>query len=263
MPYNKGTNFVSGDVLSATELNSKNENARKYINVNIEGVDLQTGTFQDQDLQRGEFRGITDEFVFATGDSYGFRNVSKLSIGSERRYHSATIKNFDPQISVRYTSVPDLAKEFYMEDFGNVMVEVAFYTREYDSDDARGIVAGGSVGSSSLTDSKFYLAVDGVVDLDTIANAFEESSPVPTSQSSATGLNTRRGSGARKFCLISQMVGGLGQGWHTIQVVVDPRNEKGFVSHRMFNLEIFYRGGFEPVSASTIATNRTLVGRTY
>ena len=214
--------------------------------------------FDSDDIQSGEPFGVIDDHIFATGDQYSTRKVKRESIATERRYHSATIKDYDPQISIRYQSVPDMAREFYMEDGGYVMIEIGFFAKEEANDATRAISARGSVGSSGAVDSKFYLSIDGVVDLTTVAHAFEEDGTVPTSQSSAVGVSVLGGTGNRKYVTFFFQSDLLSQGWHTIAVVVNPRNELGFVSHRMFNLEVFYSGGFNAVSASSIGTNRPL-----
>lgn len=258
MPYVPGASYVDGVELDASTTEAKNKAARKYLNVDIVAGDIEAAAFDTDDIQAGEPFGVVDDHIFATGDQYSTRKVKRDSLTTERRYHSATIKDYDPQIAARYQSVPDLAREFYMEDGGYVMVEIGFYTKEDQNDATRAIASRGSVGSSGAVDSKYYLSIDGVVDTTTIAHAFEETNTIPTSQSSAFGLSIAGGFQNRKYITFFFQSDLLSQGWHTIAVVVDPRNEKGFVSHRMFNLEIFYNGGFNAVSATSIGTNRPL-----
>ena len=263
MAYSPPVTFGAGAIINSTDLNTNQDAARKYINVDIIAADLEVNSFDHLDIQKGEAFGINDDHQFATGGQSSTRKVSKVSVGNERRWHTATVKPFDPQNTVKYMSVSDMGREIYMEAPGHALVEVALYTKESANDTANGLYKYGSVSAPKCVDSPFYLALDGAVQLNSVSYAIEESGGTPTSNSVASGLAVSGVGQNKKFVTFSYMFLNLSQGWHTIQVVVNARNEKGFVSHRMFNVEQFYIGGYSPSALANVGTTRKLSNKTF
>jgi len=263
MAYSPPVTFGAGAIISSTDLNTNHDAARKYVNVDIIAADLEATSFEELDIQKGEPAGINDDYIFASGGQSSTRKVDKLSTGNERRYHTATVKSYDPQNTVKYMSVSDMGREIYMEAPGHILIEVAMYTKESANIATNGLYLYGSVATPKGVDTPYYLALNGAVQANSVSYAFEEGAGTPTSNSVASGLNVRAGSGNKKFVTFSYMFKNLSQGWHTVQVVVNARNEKGFVSHRMFNVEQFYIGGFSPSSTASVGTTRKLSNKTF
>lgn len=263
MAFSPPVTFGAGAVINSTDLNTNHDAARKYLNVNIIAADLEVNSFEELDIQKGEAFGLNDDYQFATGGQSSFRKVDKVSVGNERRWHTATVKPFNPQNTVKYTSVSDVGREIYMEAPGNALVEIALYTKESLNDSANGLYLYGSVSAPKCVDSPFYLALDGAVQLNSVSYAFEEGAGTPTSNSVASGLAVGGAGQRKKFVTFTYMFLNLSQGWHNIQVVVNARNEKGFVSHRMFNVEQFYTEGFSPSALGNIGTTRKLSNKTF
>jgi hypothetical protein len=263
--------FVDGTGLAAVSLESNNVALREYINVDIVETDLALTAFSTSDLQEGEAVAVTNDFVFMSGDSYSGYFATVASIPSDRLYHTSTVKRYKPMETVRWQSIPTLGKSFYMEDFGDALIEIGFFAFEAINDSCRGAVYPWNVsppaGDSRADgqDSQFILAVDGIptATSKSIAYAFSEGGTGVTNFGTFSIMqgNSGYGNGAaamRKYVTIMYLAKDLPQGWHTSSVLVNACNEEGFVSMRNLNIECFYRMGFNPTSQSTIATNRKL-----
>jgi|688.fasta_scaffold263426_3 hypothetical protein len=264
--------FTDGTQLLAASLASSFEAVRKYINVDIVEGDLQVSNFGLSDLQEGEAFGVTPDFIMMTGDQYSHYYAKHASVPQERHYHTSTVKRYKPMETVRWQSIPDLAKQWYMEDSGNALIEISFFASEDENDDCRGAVfpwipvPGAGNTRSVGQNSNFQLVVDGVLstaDDETIAYAFAESGSTTATFGNFSIMDNRTGyqgsvTGMRKYITILYLAKNLSQGWHQISVVCDAKNEKGFISMRNLNIETFYTMGYAPVSKNSIATNRKL-----
>jgi hypothetical protein len=175
--------FVDGTQLSANSLKSNFDAARKYLNVDIVEGDLALASFGFADLQEGEGVRVTPDFIFMSGDIYSHSFARHASIPQERHYHTSTVKRYEPLKTVRWVSVPNLAKQWYMEDSGNALIEIGFFAFEAENNDCRGAVfpwttnVGGKTRSNGQ-DTQYLLAIDGsptTAASETIAYAFAES----------------------------------------------------------------------------------------
>jgi hypothetical protein len=264
--------FVDATKLSAVSLQQSFDAVRKYLNVDVVEGDLQLSAFGFNDIQEGEAFGVTPDFIFMTGDQYSHFYAKYLSVPQERLYHTSTVKRYKPMETTRWQSIPNLSKQFYMEDSGNALIEISFFAIEEENNSCRGAifpwVEVPSVGNSRSDgmNSNFQLVVDGI--LITAANqttgyAYSEEGATTISFgefSNMVGQQNYQGdtTGMRKYISILYLAKSLTQGWHQISVVCDARNEVGFVSARNLNIETFYTMGYAPVSKSSIATNRKL-----
>lgn len=274
MSFTVPNTFTTG-VVNASALKENMDAAREYINADVDGADYVTAAFSTQDLQEGEFFGVTQDVVFMTGDQYLSYSATYKSHIQERQYHTSTIKRQHPMTSTRYVSVPQLAKQFYMEAPGNALVELSFFAYEADNNDCRGAVFPWTVKSPDFTrsngqDTRYVLALDGAtIEGDkTRAYSFSEggSTTVTFGQHSIMeGESGYQGgvAGMRRFISMQYLAKNLTQGWHTIQVLVDPCNENGFVSSHTFCVELFYDMGYHDVSANSIGTTKKLPEAIY
>lgn len=271
MSYTPPFTFVGGSPLLGASLQSNEENLRKYLNVDIIEADIQTDTFSTADIQEGEAFGVTNDFIFATGDIYSGYQAIQTSVPSDRDYHTSTVKRYEPLQKVRWQSIPGLGKQFYMEDNGDALIEISFFAFEDDSDSCRGAVypwTANIVGQSRNNgqDSQFILAIDGdatVALTQTKGYAFEENGATTITfgqDSIMVGQPGYQGgtTGQRKFIQMMYLAQNLQQGWHQISVLVNACSEKGYVSSRTISVETFYDMGYNPLTKASIATNRKL-----
>ena len=272
MSYTPPITFVNGTGLAAISLQQNEQALRDYLNADIVEADIQTSTFSTSDLQEGEAFGVTNDFIFMTGDQYSYYQADHSSFQADRLYHTSTVKRYEPMTNVRWQSIPSLSKQFYMEDAGSALIEIGFFAYEDENDDCRGGVFPWTTGAvpgasrSNGQDSQYILAVDG--DTTTPANAtknysFAESGGTTIAfgeHSVMLGEQDYQGNavGQRKYITIMYLAKNLSQGWHQVSVLVNACNEKGFVSSRNLNIECFYDMGYNEVSPASIATNRKL-----
>jgi hypothetical protein len=266
MPFSAPNTFSTG-ILNALSLKQNMDAARSYINADIEPTDYDTDTFSTQDLQEGEFFGVTGDAIFLTGDQYNSFSASTIPTVQEKHYHTSTIKRQHPMTSVRYISVPQLAKQFYMEAPGSALIELSFFARELENDSCRGAVypwttaVGAGQSRSDGQQSLYVLALDGsdVRSNETRAYAFSEDGLNAVTFGMHSIMEGESGyhggaTGMRKFICMQFLAKDLAQGWHSIQVLVDPRNEGGYASSHTFCVETFYEVGYHECSASSIGT---------
>ena len=133
MSYTPPNTFIPTSPLFGDDLQENAEELRDYINVDIIETDLQSATFSTFDIQEGEAFGVTNDFLFPTGDIYSGYSAIHSSIPSDRDYHTSTVKRYEPLQKVRWQSIPSLGKQFYMEDIGDALIEISFYVFEDDS----------------------------------------------------------------------------------------------------------------------------------
>lgn len=277
MPFSPPNTFTTGQVLEGTQVEQNETAARRYINVDIVEADIQDGVFTSQDLQQGEAFQVTNDSIFMTGDEYSNFYAQKSSIPQARLYHTSTVKRQNPMSSMKWVSVPGLAKQIYLENEANVLIEVSFFTYEDENNDCRGAVfpwvqtpiAGET--RSDGQESQFLLAIDGsysYADDETKCYAFNEPGATTVTFGKFSIMHNLLGyqggaTGCRKFCNIQYLAKNLSQGWHNIAVLCDPRNEWGYVAQRTFEIEVFYKMGYDTVDSATIATNRKLPETQY
>lgn len=262
MAYSPSNTFTNNTQLSATDVEQNFQEARDYINNEIQGNDLEQGTFTLLDVGEGEFFGVTDDYVFpVTGDMFSESVARKNSQVFERLYHTCTVKSYDPQISVRYTSL--YGKEFYMEAPGNILITCNFYANGGRMDPCKGSWFPWNAAKTNANgmENAYYLAMDGVVDSNTIAHSFNENvgTWTPSSLVATTIANPETLDPAlRRYVYLQYMSQvQLSRGWHKIQVVVDSKNPVSWIDMRNLTLEVFYDPGYSPNTQSKNGMNQT------
>lgn len=251
MAYTPPNNFVAGNV-DAADVEENFGAARDYINSEIQHQDLEVNTFDHTDLQQGEFFGVTDDFNFpVSGDMYSDFFATKSSKVFERRYQSATIKPNKPRESTRFVSI--FGKEVFLEQAGHVMITCSFFSDGGSIDPCQGLwfpfETGNRTNANSIRNT-YFVAVDGVVDNDTIAMNFNENggTPSPVSLVATTIADPETLVPAQRRHVYLQWMSDttgspLDRGWHKFQIVVNPRNNKVYESHFQLQVECFYDPG--------------------
>lgn len=277
MSFNPPNTFNFGFPLEAPDLQENSVALRDYLASDIIEGDLDTDTFSTYDVQEGEAVSITNDFIFMTGDVYSGYYAAKSSTPSERQYHTSTVKRFKPMEKVRYQSIPPLAKQFYMEDNGDALVEVSFFVSDRDGDSCRGAyfpwIPSPPVGSSRHDgqDSQYILAIDGSITAavaETKGYSFEENGANTITFGAFSVMNGENGyqggvTGQRKFVTILFLAKNLQQGWHQIAVLKNPCCEMGYIGSRTIQVEVFYDMGYNPTTPNSLATNRKLPETIY
>ena len=110
-------------------------------------------------------------------------------------------------------------------------------------------------------ENAYYIAIDGVVNQNTIAHSFNENvgTWTPSSLVATTIPNPETLDPAlRRYVYLqysSQVQ--LSRGWHKIQVVVDTKNASSYIDMRNLSLEVFYDAGYSPNTQSKNGMNQT------
>lgn len=263
MAYTPPNNFVAGNV-DAADVEENFGAARDYINSEIQHVDLEVNTFDHTDVQQGEFFGVTDDFNFpVSGDMYSDFFATKSSKVFERRWQTATVKPYNPRTSGRYMSI--FGKEVFLEQAGHVMITCSFFTQGGSIDPCKGLWFPFEMPTTNANGIRndFYVAIDGVVDNDTVAYNFNENggswSPLSLVDSTIADPETLDPAQRRHVYLqwMSDTTGSpLERGWHKFQIVVNPRNNKVYESHFQLQVECFYEPGADSNVAARNGMNQ-------
>jgi len=259
MPYTPTNTFTSGSNLDAAGLQENFKEVRDYINSGIEDGDLQDAFVTHQEIQEGEFFVVTDDYNFPfSGNMYSGLYAVQDSFPSDRVYRTDSIKNWEHQDKPRYTSCGDIGKEIYLEDAAHVYFTVSFYAEDHIEDACRkDYFPWHTVFNNGGYDVPFYVALDGNVITDSIAYNFtEDALGTSINSDGAAGVaDPWNGVGAlRKFVTVTWMSDGvLQKGWHQVQLVVDPKSQKGYIGQFDVSIECFYNMGKNGNVKSNIA----------
>ena len=251
MSYNPSHTFSTG-ALNAAQLTTNQQEARDYLNGNILQGDLSTATFSTVDMQPGWPVLINDDYRYITGGISIIREVSEDA--TARKYVSGTIKQQDITQQVVYIDIPGAGRRIFLEDTSEVVIELMGRAIGlYDGD--RGYY-NRITPNPSKVDSRFYIAIDGVVKLKSVCYIFAEGPGAAASTQSALYNSGNEGSGEiiRKPLYIYWAEMSLSAGWHTIQLVCDPRYPSCFVDALSMQIEVFSRGGRTTWAGSSFLT---------
>lgn len=240
MSYSPTTTFTTGDLV-ASQLTVNQQGARDYINNDIEQGDIQTGSYDTADIQPGWPVLANDDYRFTTGGVSIIRETT--DVATARKYVTATIKTQDPTQQVVYQDIPGAGRRFFLEDIGDVVVELMAY--------AEGLIDGDYAYRNLVSptpykvDSRFYLSIDGVIEPRTVCYIFLESGPTAASTQSVMsgGLNQGDFEALRRPLYIFWAQANFTPGWHTIKLVCDPRSPSLFVNSISMQIEVLSRGG--------------------
>jgi len=281
MAYTPTFNFANGAPLSGEDLETNFKQLREYLNSSVENDDISNDTIVTEDLQEGEYFGVTDDFIFSvSGNMYSNHYAAKESDPRERKWYSTTILSTDfkglEDGTTRYISIPDCGKEFYLESSADVICTITFFTLNNDNNAGRRDwwdwaknTGGGNNFNTSGWQNTFLLALDGVVQtgagsagvIDSVCYSFSEDGTGtglhPNSLPGGIVANPQDGvNGCRRFGQITwKSQGVIGAGWHSLQLVTYPGVQRGYVSQFNLSVETFYRTGFITPTKETIGYN--------
>jgi len=250
MAYAPPHTFSDGTALQAAELAANNDAAYDYVNAQISTGDLETGSFDTQDLQAGYAVVVTEDVRFPTGDVYSHRHDG-IRDTMQRRYITGTVKTQSLTDTAVYVSIPGAGREIFLPSSGDVIIEatgtVAVLATENYAYKNR------TTPTPVLVDSRFYVEVDGTVRTDSVCYAFtEDTTGSPSAQSVANGDDLGDNEAARRPLYLWWSEANLSAGYHTIRIVCDPRAERLFVSMLSMQIEALNDGGYTSYTGSAL-----------
>jgi len=241
-----------GATLNASELAQNQFEMRDYLNSGIEASDLLSEGFWIYDLKRGEYNATSPRMSFITGEMQGLNTLALLP--SDRQYITSLIKQSDPTQNVMYVSIPNAGREVFLESYGSIVIEATLHVKMYPSIGIPITAPPAYAYNKRITpqpvkiDTRFYIEVDGVVQVDSRTVAFNEDSFAYTASTQSVMVNqTTNQPGSeqiRKIIPIYWAVTGLAPGPHLIRIVADPRCEKGYVAAINLTIEVLATGGY-------------------
>lgn len=245
MAYSVPNTFADGDVVDVDKINENYKAARDYLNAGIAIGDIDATSITTEDLLVGEPVGVTEDYLFTSGDMLTARQVETSF--NRCAYYSATTKGAEVYGSTLYQPIPESGKRFYMERQGNVIIE-SMMCPLIQHDNSTGVDKTWIVGDPFYhVDDNIWLEIDGVVDEYTKSYTFEEDFlNIPTSPSIARTIYNdhasigAKGRSAQRPFFCSYLKINLAAGWHDIRFVYNSRNNKSHVRSRQTTIEIFY-----------------------
>jgi len=279
MAYVPTTTFADGNALEATQLTGNQSGARDYINSGTATADLAADTFDTQDLAQGRPVLVTLDHEFTTGDVYIQAELSAIS--TQRKYVAGTAKK--PSITAapmdanltsvdEYFSIPGAGRRFFLHEQSDVIIEVMGFAQGLQTHKTGTAAAPDRAyfdrtdPDPGAVDSRLYVAVDGVARANSCCFIFAEDQDFNVGGTAGTNYPSQQ---SRLYPYRSVVSGGthtstagypekstlrrplyffwaeqnLAAGWHTIQIVADPRYERMFVSALSMQIEVLASGG--------------------
>ena len=250
MAYTPPHTFSTGTALQAAELEANNAAAYDYLNAQISTGDLQTSSFDTQDMQAGYAVIVTEDVRFPTGDVYSHRHDG-IRDTMQRRYVAGTVKTTSITDTAVYVSIPGAGREIFLPSAGDVIIEATGTVAVLETENYA--YKNSTSPTPVLVDSRFYVEVDGTVRTDSVCYAFtEDPSGSPSTQSVANGDDLGDGPAARRPLYLYWSEADLSAGYHTIRIVCDPRAERLFVSMLSLQIEALNDGGYTSYTGSAL-----------
>lgn len=273
--------WTSPEVIEASDLDNNNRLARNYVNYLLDNADFTNQSLHTVNFQASEYWSVLDDWTHMSGSTHSGNKAELALPQSDWLYHTATIKNSPADQTlmdqIRNVSVPEVGRAFYLEAEATILIHFNIHTRELQNDPDRAWSNDALDGAQSrFNNTPFAFALDGQVLNQWRYHSFEEE-PVTIGPAGAITYETPTANSiAEPFvglapamqhprrCLTGTwMFKNLPKGWHTLQLVTNPRNELGCVVQRSFTIETFYTESFAPADIDTIAYRRRLTKQDF
>lgn len=246
MAYSPTNTFSDGATVDIDKISQNFQEARDYLNAGIALGDFDATTITSEDFLSGEPVGVTEDYMFTTGDMYTARDVNVPF--NRRSYYSATVKGTEVYGWEIYQPIPECGKRIYLERTANIITE-AMCTPMAQHDTSLGVDKTFMDGDTQRhVDDQIWLEIDGtIVDYTKGRTFHEDIMSDPTVQSAAypiyntDGQLVTRGRSAQRPYFISFLTVGLAVGWHDIRLVYNSRNDKSVVRTKQMTIEVFYK----------------------
>lgn len=244
MSYSPTNTFSSAATVDATKITQNLKEARDYINAGVLIGDILDDTLRTEDLLCGEPVGVTEDYLFTTGDMYTARNVNTAP--QERAHFSATCKGSEIYGRAIYQPISDAGKRFYLERTAHVLIEAYCLPRSrYNT--STGVDKTWIDGDGfTATDDQCWLEIDSVIQASTKTYHTHEDDGVNDAQGAfstlgiPSALYTNRTRQRQRPQMVSHLELSMAAGWHDVRLVYNVRTAESEVRTRMLTVETFY-----------------------
>lgn len=244
MSFTKPYNYVDGAVLSASDQNSNDDAARKYVNQGIVGSDYALGKIDFDQIESGELDPITSAYRFMSGEVLGQSSgISDI----DRAYFTSHVKPNRQQSNSRqyWQTLSETGQTLYLVHEADILITfgATFYCAENDIQ-PNGRWASFPKLRYKTSPTQEWQPVEGTLSL-----AFEETTAagagsnvpcVPTSFGIPYPASSEPQYALRRWVGWTWVVKNLPAGYYSFSVTIDSKVESGFSSARSFTCEIFY-----------------------
>lgn len=255
MGYTAAVTFADGNNLDADDVKANQKQARDFWNEGIRTADIPNASVTWQELQKGDFRIMTNDYAFMSGEvSTNTKTQASRYNDVRNAYYTCHIKNtnFISRILER-TILPNTGKSFTMEKAGEAIIEICLDINIPGDNYYRELLSGVPVTTQSyygetstpasyphFKEDRFYLYVDGSEQTHSLCASFPEDS-LETSTPSTYSLNPEGFHKCNKRMVsLTVLVKNLTQGTHTFDIRVDAYSEVAYVGAVSTSIETFY-----------------------
>ena len=259
MGYTTTVTFADGNNLDGDDIKTNQKQARDFWNEGIRTADINNASVSSQELQKGDYRSMTNDYSFLSGEVATNTKTQASSYNdADNVYYSAHIKNesFLTRILER-TIIPNTGKTFVMEKAGEAIIDICLDINiPRDNYYIEALVATPQSFYPDFTvpavrphlkEDRVYLYVDGAEQPHSMTPCFPEgvlqaTAPSPTSLM-VFSLGVPIGSyfkPNKREVILSVLVKGLSAGTHSFDVRVDAYSEVAYVGAISSCVETFY-----------------------
>ena len=255
MGYTPTITFADGNNLDGDDVKTNQKQARDFWNEGIRTADIPSASVTWQELQKGDYRPMTDDYLFLSGEvSTNSKTQASRYNDVRNAYYTCHIKNtnFLTRVLER-TILPNTGKTFTMEKAGEAIIEICLDINIPGDNYYREFLSGSPITTQSFypntitpavvakfKEDRFYLYVDGSEQTHSLSPSFPEDS-LETSTPSATSLDPQGFHGCNKRLItMSVLLENLTAGTHTFDIRVDAYSEVAYVGAVSTSIETFY-----------------------
>jgi hypothetical protein len=244
MSFTKPYNYVDGVVLSASDQNSNDDAAKKYVNQGIVQGDYALAKIDFDQIESGELDPITSAYRFMSGEILG--QASGIS-DIDRAYFTSHIKPDRQQSNSRqyWQTISETGQTLYLSHEADILITfgATFVCSENDIQ-PNGRWANFPKLRYKSKPTEEWQPIEGTLSL-----AFEETTAagsgsyvpcVPTSNGISYPNSSEPQYALRRWVGWTWVVKNLPEGYYSFSVTIDTKVEQGYSSARSFTCEIFY-----------------------
>jgi hypothetical protein len=258
MGYTATVTFADGNNLDGDDIKTNQKQARDFWNEGIRTADINNASVSSQELQKGDFRSMTNDYSFLSGEvATNTRTQASSYNDINNVYYTAHIKNesFLTRILER-TIIPNTGKTFVMEKAGEAIIDICLdinipnenYYREGLASTAQSFYPNFTdpAAQPHLKEDRVYLYVDGAEQPHSSTPCFPEgalegTTPAPPSALMAVAANIGSSFKPNKReVMLTVLVKGLAAGTHSYDIRINANSEVAYVGAISTSIETFY-----------------------
>lgn len=244
-------NWTDGDTLEVEEIVDNDELMRLFVNQDIRSSDLKDNTLGVDSVQVGEYRPVTKDHQFMTGDVVSTHVDMDVSNRSYYTSHTKPTNQTDQNFKI-WHPVYEAGQQIVLEQSAKVIVNFGGYFRSLQNDFITSehrhlsvaylrLNSGSGWTEVAASKSKVYEESYNYTGTTTIAN-FPSSIPDNIVNSSSFPIydaDDKVETMFRRWVGFNVLLD-LPAGTHQLGVFVNPCVERGYASARNFTVEVFY-----------------------